>query len=132
MDAIHSPDSKQTSDSKQTAQIPPLAYNILSLSSYVLTHASSSASPRTLAYANLALNTLLVMSENTHIMSVFCKPASSKEAIRICRQVIAFFLMTNFFLTTEAIVETSAPAGTIAYSCTGLCASGLLCIVAAP
>ncbi|KAG1783513.1 hypothetical protein EV702DRAFT_1053969 [Suillus placidus] len=74
------------SDSKQSALVPPLAYNILSLSSYVLTHASSSASPRTLAYANLALNTLLVMSENARIMSVFCKPTSSKEAIRLCRQ----------------------------------------------
>lgn len=74
------------SDRKQSALVPPLAYNILSLSSYVLTHASSSASPRTLAYANLALNTLLVMSENARIMAVFCKPASSKEAIRLCRQ----------------------------------------------
>lgn len=73
-------------DSKHNALVPPLAYNILSLSSYVLTHASSSASPRMLAYANLALNTLLVMSENAHIMPFFCKPASSKEAIRLCRQ----------------------------------------------
>ncbi|KAG1757162.1 hypothetical protein EDB19DRAFT_1656167 [Suillus lakei] len=85
VDMIPTPDSKP-SDSKQSALVPPLAYNILSLSSYVLTHASSSASPRTLAYANLALNTLLVMSENMHIMSVFCKPTSSKEAIRLCRQ----------------------------------------------
>lgn len=81
VDMIHKP-----CDNKQSAPVPPLAYNILSLSSYVLTHASSSASPRTLAYANLALNTLLVMSENAAIMSVFCKPASSKEAIRLCRQ----------------------------------------------
>ncbi|KIK49428.1 hypothetical protein CY34DRAFT_69321 [Suillus luteus UH-Slu-Lm8-n1] len=73
-------------DSKHNALVPPLAYNILSLSSYVLTHASSSASLRTLAYANLAMNTLLVMSENAHIMPVFCKPTSSKEAIRLCRQ----------------------------------------------
>ncbi|KAG2076883.1 hypothetical protein BDR04DRAFT_630852 [Suillus decipiens] len=73
-------------DSKQRTLVPPLAYNILSLSSYVLTHASSSASPRTLAYASLTLNTLLVMSENAHIMSAFCKPTSSKEAIRLCRQ----------------------------------------------
>jgi hypothetical protein len=77
---------QKPSDSKQSALVPPLAYNILSLSSYVLTHASSSASPRTLAYANLAMNTLLVMSENAYIMSVFCKPTSSKEAIRLCRQ----------------------------------------------
>ncbi|KAG1885479.1 hypothetical protein F4604DRAFT_103814 [Suillus subluteus] len=74
------------SDSKKSALVPPLAYNIISLSSYVLTHASSPASPRMLAYANLALNTLLVMSENAHIMSVFCKPVSSKEAVRLCRQ----------------------------------------------
>ncbi|KAG0707480.1 hypothetical protein DFH29DRAFT_627107 [Suillus ampliporus] len=85
LDMIPSPDSKP-SDSKHSARVSPLAYNILSLSSYVLTHASSSASSRTLAYANLSLNTLLVMSENTRIMSVFCKPASSKEAIRLCRQ----------------------------------------------
>ncbi|KAG2156639.1 uncharacterized protein EDB93DRAFT_1127654 [Suillus bovinus] len=81
VDVMHKP-----SDSKQSALVPPLSHNILSLSSYVLTHASSSASPRTLAYAKLALNTLLVMSENAHIMSAFCKPASSKEAIRLCRQ----------------------------------------------
>lgn len=85
VDMIHKP-----SDNKQSAPVPPLAYNILSLSSYVLTHASSSASPRTLAYANLALNTLLVMSENAAIMSVFCKPASSKEAIRLCRDFHSF------------------------------------------
>ncbi|KAG2367783.1 hypothetical protein BDR07DRAFT_1469429 [Suillus spraguei] len=51
----------KSSNSKQSTLVPPLAHNILSLSSYVLTHASSSASPRTLAYANLTLNTLLVM-----------------------------------------------------------------------
>lgn len=77
-------------DSKHNALVPPLAYNILSLSSYVLTHASSSASPRMLAYANLALNTLLVMSESAHIMPFFCKPASSKEAIRLCRDSRSF------------------------------------------
>ncbi|KAG1864749.1 hypothetical protein DFJ58DRAFT_867178 [Suillus subalutaceus] len=58
------------SDSKKSALVPPLAYNIISLSSYVLTHASSSASP----------------PHNAHIMSVFCKPVSSKEAVRLCRQ----------------------------------------------
>ncbi|KAG2155581.1 hypothetical protein DEU56DRAFT_943416, partial [Suillus clintonianus] len=85
VDMITPPNAKP-SNNKQSVLVPPLAYNILSLSSYVLTHASSSASSRTLSYANLAMNTLLVMSENTHIMSVLCKPASSKEVIRLCRQ----------------------------------------------
>ncbi|KAH7886115.1 hypothetical protein F5I97DRAFT_2025897 [Phlebopus sp. FC_14] len=63
---------------------PPLHYTTLSLSSYLLTHASSSSSPRAMAYANLAMNMLLVLSENSRVMEAFCAP--SYQVIRLCRQ----------------------------------------------
>ncbi|KIJ66287.1 hypothetical protein HYDPIDRAFT_174431 [Hydnomerulius pinastri MD-312] len=63
---------------------PPLPYTILSLSSYLLTHATSCSSPRAMTYANLAMNMLLVMAENARVMDVFC--GESVQAIRLCRQ----------------------------------------------
>ncbi|KIY69176.1 hypothetical protein CYLTODRAFT_237652 [Cylindrobasidium torrendii FP15055 ss-10] len=61
-----------------------LLLTILSLSSYVLTHASSTSQPRSLAYANLALHTLLTFAENDAVLTVFCRPC--KQYIRLCRQ----------------------------------------------
>ena len=66
-------------------RIPPLPCTVLSLSSYILTHASSSSSRRAMSYANLTMDLLLVMSENARIMETFCEP--STQAIRLCRQV---------------------------------------------
>ncbi|KAI0801082.1 hypothetical protein C8Q74DRAFT_1240211 [Fomes fomentarius] len=71
-------------DKKTATRITPLPLTLLSLSSYLLSHASSSSSPRAIAYANLALNTLLVMSENDEIMAALQE--ESKEDIRLCRQ----------------------------------------------
>lgn len=65
-------------------RISPLPYTVLSLSSYILTHASSSASRRAMSYANLTMNLLLIMSDNARIMETFCQP--SIQAIRLCRQ----------------------------------------------
>ena len=71
-----------------TSRIPPLSYTVLSLSSYLLTHGTSSASPRAIAYANLAMNALLVMSENPRVMDMLCGQAV--QPIRLCRQVCYF------------------------------------------
>ncbi|KAH0838024.1 hypothetical protein J3R83DRAFT_6264 [Lanmaoa asiatica] len=72
-----------------TSRIPPLSYTILSLSSYLLTHGTSSASARAMAYANLAMNMLLIMAENPRVMDVFC--GQSVQPIRLCRQVRRYF-----------------------------------------
>ncbi|KAJ7161404.1 hypothetical protein C8R43DRAFT_992750 [Mycena crocata] len=61
---------------------PP--YTILSLSSYLLTHASSTSSPRAIVYANLCLNTLLTLVQNDGVLIAFSQP--SDERIRLCRQ----------------------------------------------
>jgi len=63
---------------------PP--YTILTLSSYILTHATSTSSPRSIAYANLCLNILLAYVENDGILNIFCQP--TQEIIRLCRQVL--------------------------------------------
>ena len=72
-------------EKKTATRITPLPLTLLSLSSYLLSHASSSSSTRAIAYANLALNTLLVMTENDEVMSALRE--QSKEEIRLCRQV---------------------------------------------
>ncbi|KAJ6621181.1 hypothetical protein B0H10DRAFT_1020010 [Mycena sp. CBHHK59/15] len=61
---------------------PP--YTILSLSSYLLTHASSTSSPRAIVYANLCLNMLLTLAQNDGVLIAFSQP--SDERIRLCRQ----------------------------------------------
>jgi hypothetical protein len=74
--------SDQTSSSNR---LSPPPFTFLTLSSYLLTHASSAASPRAIAYANLSLNILLTFVENEDVMSVFCQ--STQDSIRLCRQV---------------------------------------------
>lgn len=81
-------------DKKTATRITPLPLTLLSLSSYLLSHASSSSSPRAIAYANLALNTLLVMSENDEIMAALQE--ESKEDIRLCRQVFPMLTTVKF------------------------------------
>ncbi|KZP25398.1 hypothetical protein FIBSPDRAFT_1041539 [Athelia psychrophila] len=68
----------------QAANTLPLPLTLISLSSYLLTHASSISSPRATAYANLALNTLLSFAQNESIMGIFCQPFQG--TIRLCRQ----------------------------------------------
>ncbi|OBZ78701.1 putative glycine dehydrogenase (decarboxylating), mitochondrial [Grifola frondosa] len=62
---------------KKATSLSPLPYTLLTLSSYLLTHASSSSSPRAIAYANLSLNILLVMVESNEIMRVLCQSGQS-------------------------------------------------------
>ncbi|KAJ7446477.1 hypothetical protein B0H11DRAFT_1745875 [Mycena galericulata] len=70
-------------DAKSSAISSP-PYTILSLSSYLLTHASSTSSPRAIVYANLCLNTLLTLVQNDGVLISFSQP--SDEPIRLCRQ----------------------------------------------
>ncbi|KAI0654234.1 hypothetical protein C8Q70DRAFT_1048092 [Cubamyces menziesii] len=71
-------------EKKTSTPIPPLPITLLSLTSYLVSHASSSSSSRSIAYANLALNMLLVMSESDEILSAL--RADTNEEIRLCRQ----------------------------------------------
>ncbi|KIK70706.1 hypothetical protein GYMLUDRAFT_65921 [Collybiopsis luxurians FD-317 M1] len=65
-----------------------LLFTSFSLSSYLLTHASSTSSPRSLAYANLCLNWLLILSQNVQVLEALSRPNS--VAIRLCRQRLPF------------------------------------------
>ncbi|KAF5384911.1 hypothetical protein D9615_001292 [Tricholomella constricta] len=65
-------------------RISPPPFTILTLTSYLLTHASSTFSPRSLSYANLALNILLAFVENKDVLAAFCEPA--EVIIPRCRQ----------------------------------------------
>ncbi|KAF8078888.1 hypothetical protein FPV67DRAFT_1558084 [Lyophyllum atratum] len=67
-----------------SARLPPPPLTILTLSSYLLTHASSTSSPRSLSYANLSLNILLAFVENDDVINGFCQP--TEMIIPICRQ----------------------------------------------
>lgn len=70
--------------SDKVSNNPPL-YTMISLNSYLLTHATSTFSPRALAYANLSLHLSLSMVENNDIMEALSKPIDFE--IRLCRQV---------------------------------------------
>ncbi|KAJ6519996.1 hypothetical protein C8R45DRAFT_953526 [Mycena sanguinolenta] len=72
-----------SNDTKSSAISSP-PYTILSLSSYLLTHASSTSSPRAIVYANLCLNTLLTLVQNDGVLIAFSQPTD--ERIRLCRQ----------------------------------------------
>ncbi|CAK5280589.1 unnamed protein product, partial [Mycena citricolor] len=74
---IAPPETKSSSESS-----PPAT--LISLSSYVLTHASSTSSPRAIGYANLCLNILLCLVQNNGVLIAFSQP--SDEKIRLCRQ----------------------------------------------
>ncbi|KAJ7751293.1 hypothetical protein DFH07DRAFT_745670 [Mycena maculata] len=68
----------------KSSAISSPSHTILSLSSYLLTHASSTSSPRAIVYANLCLNTLLTLVQNDGVLISFSQP--SDERIRLCRQ----------------------------------------------
>ena len=80
---------------EDTVQTGPLPCTIISFASYLCTHASSTDSQRSIAYASLSLNVLLAIVENDPMMDVLCRKNS--PAIRLCRQVsrysdICFYL----------------------------------------
>ncbi|TFK56653.1 DUF1741-domain-containing protein [Heliocybe sulcata] len=61
-----------------------LVVTLLTLSSYILSHATSSGSARAAAYGNMALHVLRVMVENDAIFRILSKPHTVD--IRLCRQ----------------------------------------------
>jgi len=65
-------------------RLSPLPFTFLTLASYLLTHASSTSSPRAIAYANLSLNILLTFVESDDVMNIFCQ--STRSNIHLCRQ----------------------------------------------
>jgi len=69
---------------ESTSTRPPLPIATLSLCSYILSHAGSTATARSLAYANLTLRTLLLLVEEEPI---FRKLAREEGIVRLCRQV---------------------------------------------
>ncbi|EJF66865.1 hypothetical protein DICSQDRAFT_47463 [Dichomitus squalens LYAD-421 SS1] len=69
---------------RAATRITPLPLTLISLSSYLFSHASSTSSPRAVAYANLAMSTLLVLVESDDVMAAL--HLDSKEDIRLCRQ----------------------------------------------
>ncbi|KAJ7103351.1 hypothetical protein B0H15DRAFT_811913 [Mycena belliarum] len=75
--------SPSTDDTTPSAVSSPPS-TVLSLCSYLLTHASSTSSPRAIIYANLCLNTLLTLAQNDGVLIAFSQP--SDERIRLCRQ----------------------------------------------
>ena len=76
-------------NSPATAQFKtPYPHSLLCLSSYLLTHASSTSAPRALAYARLALTILLVVVEDDAIVNALCQSLQPERPdVRLCRQV---------------------------------------------
>lgn len=62
-----------------------LVTSLLTLSSYILCHATSSKSLRALSYAEICLRILLFMTEDPQIIKFLLLPTS--QEIHICRQV---------------------------------------------
>ena len=118
--------SSPTDTRSPHTRLPPLPFTLLTISSYLLTHASSSSSTRAIAYANLSLNILLAMVENAGIIDVLCQ--SVKTSIRLCRQVCVIFYSANirahsckcrgylFFPSLPRLDRLYAPYWTVVYS----------------
>lgn len=94
-------------DEKPPHRITPFPHTILTLSSYLLTHATSLSSPRAIAYANLALNVILVMVEHSEIIYTLCQPSSMD--IRLCRQVCERFGGNCAYLIELSSIDRDCP-----------------------
>jgi len=87
---------------------PPLPIATLSLCSYILSHAGSTATARSVAYANLTLRTLLLLVEEEPI---FRRLAREEGVVRLCRQVGSAPRSTCFLLIPLHLEATlSAPS----------------------
>lgn len=80
---VSSISEKNNASSQQSS--PAAFLTVISLSSYILAHASSAASPRALAYAGLSLKTLLSFLEASELTNALFNPC--QYSIRLCRQV---------------------------------------------
>ncbi len=110
-------------------QSSPLPCTLITFTSYLCSHASSTSSPRSIGYANLSLNTLLSLVENGVVMKFMTQ--TSITAIRLCRQVGPINLETATLLIEcdSEITYTSSATG---YASTYLLDIGLLRVMAAP
>lgn len=80
-----------------------------------------------MAYANLAMNILLIMAENARVMDIFCGEAV--QPIRLCRQVrcsLNFGDVTRFYQRVFLNVATAIAAYAGVDTSTSLCTVGLL------
>lgn len=122
-------------DSPATIQAnTPHLHALLCLSSYLLTHASSTSSPRALAYAHLALTTLLVVVEDEAIISALCQqPPPGCPEVRLCRQVCVpscqfnVYNLPKFYKWLCGVLETSLPSSFAVSTPLNLCFNRLLC-----
>lgn len=73
----------------------PLFSTIVSLDSYLLSHALSTSSPRSIAYAGLSLNILLALVENNVVMEFITQ--TSCPSIHLCRQVSLIVVFNQKF-----------------------------------
>ena len=115
-------------DNKPHTSSSPLPYHLITLSSYLTTHATSLSSPRAIAYANLALSILLTFVEKEEIMRPFSQP--SLTDIRLCRQVsdhTGLFLTCTLNLWRE---ETACASTDVSASSACMRYIGLLCSMA--
>ncbi|PBL00564.1 hypothetical protein ARMGADRAFT_915677 [Armillaria gallica] len=64
--------------------MPSTSSTLLTLSSYLLTHPTSTSQPRSVAYANLCINCLLALVETDAVLVALSKP--NNKPIRLCRQ----------------------------------------------
>ena len=118
--------SSATNESKSTR--PPLPIAALSLCSYILSHAGSTATARALAYANLALRTLLLLVEEEPIVR---KLAREEGVVRLCRQVSSAPRSTSLPLTPLRLEGTLPTFGRHTSPPT-IASARLLCAVVAP
>lgn len=73
---------------EDTGQTNPFPCTLITFSSYLCTHASTVYTARSIAYANLALNMLLILVENGVVMEFVTQ--TRFPSIHICRQVSRF------------------------------------------
>lgn len=79
----------QASSESSSGSTSPLVHTLLTLASYLFTHASSTQSIRATAYAALCLTTMLHLVENDVAISAFvhAPQSGSSSSVRLCRQV---------------------------------------------
>ncbi|EIM92219.1 uncharacterized protein STEHIDRAFT_70825 [Stereum hirsutum FP-91666 SS1] len=75
---------QEPSNTNKTRKLEPVPCTLISLSSYLVTHATSLSSARAIAYANLSLNILFTMVEADELIFMLCQTAI--VPIRLCRQ----------------------------------------------
>jgi hypothetical protein len=63
-------------------------FAIITLTSYLVTHASSVSTSRSLAYANLGLHVIFTLIDHDEMLEQLCEPTG--KGIHVCRQASRF------------------------------------------